>query len=63
MLVCPLTKTRLTLTAGGEELVSTVARLAFPIRRGVPVLSLDEARPLSDEELVAAVPELRGRRD
>lgn len=53
MLVCPLTKTRLVLSAGGSELVSTVARLAFPIREGVPMLSLDEARTVAEDELLA----------
>ncbi len=51
MLVCPLTKTRLTLSADGTELISMVARLAFPIRHGVPMLSLDEARDVDPDEL------------
>lgn len=51
MLVCPLTKTRLTLSADGSELISIVARLAFPIRQGVPMLSLDEARELDADEV------------
>ena len=51
MLVCPLTKTRLTLAEGGRELVSVAARLAFPIRDGVPMLSLDEAREIDPDEL------------
>ena len=50
MLVCPLTKTRLTLTRDHKELISRAARLAFPIRAGVPLLSLAEARTLSDAE-------------
>lgn len=50
MLVCPLTKTRLTLTSDHKELISRAARLAFPIHAGVPLLSLEEARPLSDQE-------------
>jgi hypothetical protein len=50
MLVCPLTKTRLTLSQTGEELISRAARVAYPIRKGVPLLVLDESRPLSDEE-------------
>jgi uncharacterized protein len=62
MLVCPLTKTRLVLSADGGELISTVAHLAFPIREGVPMLSLDEAREVSDEELQKRMPELRGGR-
>jgi uncharacterized protein len=60
MLVCPLTKTRLVLSADGAELISTVAHLAFPIREGVPMLSLDEAREVSDEELHKRMPELGG---
>lgn len=51
MLVCPLTKTRLTLSADRTELISIAARLAFPIVRGVPLLSLDEARSIEPEEL------------
>jgi uncharacterized protein YbaR (Trm112 family) len=51
MLVCPLTKTRLTLSADRTELVSVAARLAFPIVRGVPLLSLDEARNIDPDEL------------
>lgn len=51
MLVCPLTKTRLTLSAERDELISVAARLAFPITKGVPLLSLDEARSLEPEEL------------
>jgi uncharacterized protein YbaR (Trm112 family) len=59
MLVCPLTKTRLSLSADGDELISLAARLAFPIRMGVPMLSLDEARELSPEELEKKLPEFR----
>lgn len=51
MLVCPLTKTRLTLNADRTELISVAARLAFPIRKGVPLLSLDEARTVDPEEV------------
>lgn len=50
MLVCPLTKTRLSLSADRTELISRAARMAFPIRQGVPLLSLEESRNLSDEE-------------
>jgi uncharacterized protein len=63
MLVCPLTKTRLVLSRDGTELVSTVAHLAFPIRDGVPMLTLDEAREISDEELRKRMPELGGGAD
>ena len=51
MLVCPLTKTRLTLDADRAELISVAAHLAFPIRQGVPLLSLDEARNVEADEL------------
>lgn len=50
MLVCPLTKTRLSLSADGTELVSVAAHLAFPIRDGVPMLSLDEAREFDADD-------------
>ena len=53
MLVCPLTKTRLTLSADRGELISIAARLAFPIVKGVPLLSLDEARNVEPEEVQA----------
>jgi uncharacterized protein YbaR (Trm112 family) len=58
MLVCPLTKTRLTLSADGTELISVAARLAFPIRTGVPLLSLEEAREVDPSELERKLPEL-----
>jgi hypothetical protein len=58
MLVCPLTKTRLTLSADRTELISVAARLAFPISKGVPLLSLDEARSV-DPEVIRQLPELK----
>ena len=58
MLVCPLTKTRLALSTDGSELISVAARLAFPIRAGVPLLSLDEAREVSEEEMQQRLPDL-----
>ena len=60
MLVCPLTKTRLALSGDHTELISVVARLAFPIRDGVPLLSLDEAREIDPAELERRMPELGG---
>lgn len=51
MLVCPLTKTRLVLSADKAELISVAAHLAFPIREGVPMLSLDEARNVEPGEM------------
>ena len=51
MLVCPLTKTRLTLSADRTELISVAAHLAFPIRDGVPMLSIDEAREIDPADM------------
>lgn len=50
MLVCPLTKTQLSLNSNKTELISIAARVAFPINKGVPLLCLSEARTLSDDE-------------
>ncbi|GLQ16829.1 Trm112 family protein [Maritalea porphyrae] len=50
MMVCPFTKTRLEWSKDKSELISYAARLAFPIRNNVPLLILDEARQLNDEE-------------
>ena len=51
LLVCPVTKGPLTWNRDKQELVSRSARLAYPVRDGIPVLLETEARPLSDEEL------------
>ncbi|MBW0158529.1 Trm112 family protein [Sedimentimonas flavescens] len=45
-LVCPLTHTTLHYDAERQELVSKAARLAFPIRGGIPIMLVDEARAL-----------------
>lgn len=45
-LVCPLTLTELRYDAQRQELVSEKAGLAFPIREGIPILLIDEARKL-----------------
>ncbi len=50
ILVCPLTRTKLRYDANAQELVSEAAGLAFPIRNDVPVLLVDEARPLAGDE-------------
>ncbi len=62
ILVCPLTKTRLTLSADGTELISVAAHLAFPIRDGVPMLSLDEARNIEPDQLRNYFPPVGGAR-
>lgn len=51
LLVCPITKTSLVYLDDRQELVSRAARLAFPIRDGIPVMLEDEARPLTDDEV------------
>jgi len=48
ILVCPLTKTTLEYDAGKQELISRVAKLAYPIRDGIPIMLPEEARPLAD---------------
>ena len=49
MLVCPLTKTPLRYDAKAQELISDQARLAYPIRDGIPIMLVDEARPLDPD--------------
>ncbi|MFT3721812.1 Trm112 family protein [Pseudorhodoferax sp.] len=51
LLVCPVTKGPLQYDRERQELVSRSARLAYPIRDGIPILLETEARTLSDEEL------------
>jgi uncharacterized protein YbaR (Trm112 family) len=51
LLVCPVTKGSLEYDREKAELVSRSARLAYPIRDGIPVLLEVEARPRSDAEL------------
>ncbi|HIJ83017.1 MAG TPA: Trm112 family protein [Magnetococcales bacterium] len=50
ILVCPQCKGELILVSKKEELVCRVDRLAYPIRNGIPVMLIDEARRLEDEE-------------
>lgn len=51
LLVCPVTKGPLEYDRVKEELTSRSARLAYPVRDGIPILLEDEARTLTDEEL------------
>ncbi len=48
LLVCPLTKAPLRYDAEAQELISDQARLAYPIRDGIPIMLVDEARSLDD---------------
>jgi uncharacterized protein YbaR (Trm112 family) len=54
LLVCPVTKGTLDYKRETQELVSRSARLAYPIRDGIPVLLENEARALTDQELEAS---------
>ena len=51
LLVCPVTKGPLEYLREQQELLSRSARLAYPVRNGIPILLENEARTLSDEEL------------
>jgi len=51
ILVCPVTKGPLVYDRDNQELLSRAARLAYPIRDGIPVMLEEEARNLSDEEV------------
>lgn len=53
LLVCPVTKGTLSYDANAQELISRQAHLAFPIKNGVPLMTLDAARHL-DAPLPAA---------
>lgn len=48
ILVCPVTKTTLEYDAAHQELISRAARLAYPIRDGIPIMLAEEARNLED---------------
>lgn len=50
MLVCPITKGPLVYRKAKQELISPSARLAYPIKDGIPVLLEEEARRLDDQE-------------
>ena len=45
-LVCPVTKGRLSYDADAQELISRAAHLAYPIRGGIPIMLVDEAREI-----------------
>ncbi|MDB4836910.1 Trm112 family protein [Marinomonas sp.] len=50
VLVCPVTKSALTLSDDGLELISKIGGMAYPIRDGIPVLLETEARTLETDE-------------
>ena len=45
-LVCPLTQSTLRYDSNAQELISVKAKLAFPIRDGIPIMLVDEARKI-----------------
>jgi uncharacterized protein YbaR (Trm112 family) len=49
ILVCPLTKTALEYDREAGELISRAAGLAYPIRDGIPIMLVEEARPLETD--------------
>jgi uncharacterized protein YbaR (Trm112 family) len=53
LLVCPVTRGPLVYDAEHNELLCRAARLAYPIRDGIPIMLEAEARTLSDDELEA----------
>jgi hypothetical protein len=48
ILVCPVTRATLSYDAMRQELISRAAKLAYPIRDGVPIMLPEEARPLGE---------------
>jgi uncharacterized protein YbaR (Trm112 family) len=56
LLVCPVTKGHLDWDKERQELLSRSARLAYPVRNGIPILLENEARAMTDEELEALQP-------
>jgi uncharacterized protein len=50
ILVCPVTKKGLEYNAERQELISRAARLAYPVRDGIPIMLAEEARNLGDDE-------------
>jgi uncharacterized protein YbaR (Trm112 family) len=53
LLVCPVTKGPLQYQREAQELISHSARLAYPVRDGIPILLEGEARTLSEEEVAS----------
>ena len=52
MLVCPLTKATLSYDHDRQELISRQAGLAYPIRDGIPIMLVDEAREIEDDDMI-----------
>lgn len=56
LLVCPITKTNLIYDEENNELVSIAAKLAYPIRQGIPIMLSDEARSMTDSDIERIAP-------
>ena len=56
ILVCPLTKAPLRYDRAAQELISDEAGLAYPIRDGIPIMLVDEARAARDDEKARQAP-------
>ncbi|MDD9911457.1 MAG: Trm112 family protein [Alphaproteobacteria bacterium] len=52
-LICPITHKPLTYNKKKKELTSTAAKMAYPIKNGLPVLVPSEARPLTEKEITS----------
>jgi uncharacterized protein len=52
ILVCPITRTQLIYDEAAQELISEAAGVAYPIRRGTPVMLIEEARVLSPQTAI-----------
>jgi uncharacterized protein len=61
ILVCPLTKGPLRYDRAGQELISEEAGLAYPIRDGIPIMLVDEARALREDEITKRLPPVSER--
>lgn len=55
ILVCPLTKGALIYDKDNQELISKAAGLAYPIREGIPIMLVDEARPFESDPTALTV--------
>jgi hypothetical protein len=53
ILVCPVTRMPLTYDRERNELISRAAKLAYPVRQGIPIMLPEEARALTQEEIEA----------
>ena len=51
IIVCPVTKGPLIYDKENQELISKSARLAYPIRNNIPIMLVEEARQISEEEM------------